>query len=187
MSLKTASPARPAVVVILLALLASFLLPSTASAEPADADAAWTKVCYQGTGNRWIIDLPNKTDLDFWGDPCVHSRGNQLYASIYFAWGSVSTPEFGSGHKFDGFKVGVRLERRPNGGSTDTPLKATDCNITDKVNASWFGSYTCKTEIYTGYNVAYNYSSDGFVNFDVDTDGKTWLGVKEMHGSPFMY
>jgi hypothetical protein len=170
----------------IFALLAPILLTALI-APPASADAeAWTKKCYDGLGNDRKIDLPGKTDLNIFAPPCVYRSGNKLYAEVNLAWSEAEIPAVGSGHKFDGFTVFVGLERRPNGSSSDVIIEMRECNVKDKVNASWGGRVSCKTPVFNGYNSAYDYSGDGWLQYDTDNDGDSWKPIMYLTGSPLI-
>lgn len=169
-----------------LSLLAVLVAPGAAVAREAGAGdgPAWTERCYAGSGNRWTIDLPAATDLELRGAPCVHSAGDRLYASVRFSWDAVGSPALRGGHAFDGVEVRVRLERRRDGSTTDSPLLAADCDLTDEVNGGRSGAFTCRTGVHSGYDAAFDYSGDGWVDYDLGDDGKGYLGVRNLTGSP---
>jgi len=170
----------------IFALLAPILLAGV-MATPASADVeAWSEKCYDGLGNDANPNLPNKTDLNIYMPPCIHRSGNKLYASVKVAWGEATLPIFGSGHKFDGFKVFIGLERRPNGSSSDVIIEMRECDIKDEVNAVWSGDFTCKTPISNSYNSAYDYSADGWIQYDIDNDGESWKPIQYLTGSPLI-
>jgi hypothetical protein len=170
----------------IVALLVPMLL-GVFAAPQASADAeAWTSKCYDGLGNDRKVDLPGKTDINIFLPPCVYRSGDKLYATVELLWSEAEIPAVGSGHKFDGFHVMATLERRANGSSEDVILELVQCDFKDEVNASWGGSVTCKTPVYTGYNSAYDYSADGWIQYDTDNDGKSWLPYMQLTGSPLI-
>ncbi|MEV6925978.1 hypothetical protein AB0M46_15995 [Dactylosporangium sp. NPDC051485] len=170
-----------AIATVIASVLAVGLAPTGAMA------ASWSGRCYDGLANSWKVSLPGKSDLDINAMPCVYISGNQLYASVILDWINDQAPPVGSGHKFDGFIVRANFEVRPNGSSTDTIFTHTDCNITSTINSKWSGIYTCKTPVYTGYSSAFDYSGDGWAQWDVDNDGKGWLTPRQFVGSPLLY
>jgi hypothetical protein len=172
-----------------LALLLPLLLALSATpASAADAEA-WTKKCYDGLGNDRKIDLPGKTDLNIFVPPCVYRSGSKLYAVVELLTAEAEIPAVGSGHKFDGFLVTATLERHKNGESADRDqiLKLASCDYKDEVNSSWGVHLYCKTDVYTGYSSDYEYSADGWLKYDTDNDGKGWLPVMQLTGSPVIH
>jgi hypothetical protein len=176
----------------IVAVLSVGLAPAVAGANVAGQTTptvaeSWSGPCYDGLANSWRIALPGKTDLDVNTQPCVYKSGNQLYASIIIDWIEDQAPPVGSGHKFDGFLLRVNFEVRPNGGSTDTIFLHADFDLTTVMNANWSGRRTYQTTVYTGYSSSFEYSSDGWAQYDVDNDGKSWLTPRQFVGSPFIH
>ncbi|PRX44538.1 hypothetical protein B0I33_11146 [Prauserella shujinwangii] len=143
-----------------------------AGSPVAIAEQSTTK-CYNGTGNTKKFDLPGKTDIHMNADPCItrYSSG-RMTATIRIGWSEASLPAVGSGHKFDDFKINVRLERRPNGSSSDSTVASKTCTVTSTVNASWSGDTSCSVTVSGVYNSGYDWSSDGWLRYDIDNDGK---------------
>jgi hypothetical protein len=157
-----------------------------ATVDAAPASAAWSGPCYDEALDLKVYDLPLKTDLQVVVLPCVKRDGNKLYAYLRVDWTPMNTPWFGSGHKFDSFKIVAHLERRVNGSSYDRVIASHTCDVTSQINDHNDGIVTCKTPIYTAYDPDYDYSSDGYISADIDNDGKgasTW----SFHGSPLIY
>lgn len=175
---------RTAVALLLPLLLALSATPATAAEE-----AAWTKKCYDGLGNDREVDLPGKTNINIFAMPCVYRSGSKLYAEVVLLTAEAQIPAVGSGHKFDGFKVTATLERHKNGESADRDqiLKLATCDYEDEMNASWGVHLNCKTEVYTGYSSDYEYTADGWLQYDVDNDGKGWLPIMNLTGSPVIH
>ncbi|MCG5439825.1 hypothetical protein [Micromonospora foliorum] len=150
------------------------------------AQAATTK-CYGEVGNLWEVDLPNKTDLLLGADPCIVRDGSGLYAYFSVRWQQCCIPAYGSGHKFDGVKITVRLERRPNGSSDDTVITSRTCDITSAVNSTWSDiRATCFTDMKFVYDSSYDWSADGTIQWDIDNDGDSWKPAKALNGSPLI-
>lgn len=160
------------------------------SATPAKADeTGWTEKCYDGLGNDREVALPGKTDLNIFAKPCVYRSGSKVYAVVELLTAEASIPAVGSGHKFDGFLLTATLERHKNGQSADRDqiLKLESCDYKDELNASWGRHLYCKTDVHTGYDSDYEYSADGWLQYDVDNDGKGRLPVMELTGSPVIH
>jgi hypothetical protein len=142
-----------------------------AGAPAAVADQSTTK-CYDGAGNSKKFDLPGKTDIHMNGIPCITRYGSgKMTATIKIGWSEASIPAVGSGHKFDDFKINVRLERRANGSSSDRTVAKKTCTVTGTVNASWSGDARCSVTVSDVYNSGYDWSGDGWLRHDIDNDG----------------
>lgn len=174
---------------VMLGLLPLLFLFSATTTATADEAAAWTKKCYDGLGNDRKIDLPWKTDLNIYGMPCVYRSGSKLYAEVELLTAEAEIPAVGSGHKFDGFLLTATLERHKNGESADRDqiLELKSCDFKDELNATWGPHLYCRTPVYTGYDSDYEYSADGWLKYDVDNDGKGWLPVMQLTGSPVIH
>lgn len=57
----------------------------------------------------------------------------------------------------------------------------------DELNATCGPHLYCKTDVYTGYDSDYEYSADGWLKYDVDSDGKGRLPVMQLTGSPVIH
>jgi hypothetical protein len=179
-----AAPARRlktrimAVVAAVLAMLALSSGAAVAAADPG-GDVLAFKASFMPDRN---ISLPNKSDLTL--QVLVEIDRNdmgEVYALIQIGWEGAGV---GSGHKFDGFHINARLERRSSPGGTDTVINHSLCDATDAINSSWAGTYTCYSYV-AHWNSSYYWTSDGSINYDVDNDGKGYLDPAwELGGSP---
>ncbi|MBO2455716.1 hypothetical protein J4573_52180 [Actinomadura barringtoniae] len=154
---------------------------------PAASAASSTTKCHNTDSKNYKnFDLPGKTDIVGEGRTCItkYSDG-RLTATIRFQWSEATLPAVGSGHKFDKFNINVRLDRRPNGSTSDIALAKRTCDVTSDVNADWSGETACGISVPDAYNSSFDFSTDGSLTYNIDNDGDG-DSTFQLYGSPLV-
>lgn len=142
--------------------------------------------CYTSRPDDPTIDLPDRRDVFFEVDTCIAERyisGTQQYQ--YHVWIEVHWKPGTDGDdssdtskkRFETFMLHTQLQ---SGSSTKREIR---CYIHNNINASYFGTRSCGFYYYTSSDSA-SLHTDGFVNWDIDGDGKYLLEPWYTHGSP---
>lgn len=136
---------------------------------------------------RWAgertIALPNKSDLTVSVHTSVYRTDyGEVWGRVKISWHGAG---LGSGHKFDGFRIVPRLERRYGSSGTDQIIKVDDCDVTQSLNNVWQGALSCYSPV-ADWNSSFYWSGDGYLQWDIDNDGKGWQSAWQLKGSPLM-
>ena len=183
---------RKSLVAVLAAMTVVLASPAIAYA---DGSVSYTSTngAYSGKCiDQWRdFDLPLKSDVRLDVELCLYRHGTKFAFSARISQdGGLG---LGSGHRWDALTVTITFEKRANGGGSDQIVGRRTCNIVKN-----FNDYS-STEKYcpavdsvslaypeTPYTSAYDWSLDGWIDYDIDNDGKgssRW----NLTGSPLLF
>ncbi|WP_163508909.1 hypothetical protein [Fodinicola acaciae] len=125
------------------------------------------------------ISLKGVRNLDITTVTCIRDDAGTLHGWLVLSWkpstGSDDSQTIGTA-KFDGFSTHVQIQH------VDRTVVEGGCSAKAAVNAAASGSVSCEVT-YRASSTA-GLTTDGWLDWNKNNDGKSWLGAVYVHGSP---
>jgi hypothetical protein len=160
-------------------------------ATPTAADLPAGSKCYTSgstntSGDNWFyLQLNNRRNVHVLLATCVRYTSGNACATVYQGWWPGGDSDRLDLSRFDHFRVNVQLQR-----NNTTVYQAT---LTDEVFRTYINAETSRSwwngpslTVCSPWTSSASWTADGWVQWDKNDDGKGWLDVHYLHGSPVL-